>query len=390
MRDAGVSSSALLLLAVSAGSAGRTAGSPVSPRSARRVTVYVANSGSDTVTPISAANNKPGKPIRVGSGPQQIVISPDGETAYVAARRIAGDSPATLTAIRTATNTAGKVLTMCPAATLPDRPAIAVTPDGKTLYYLCPSANRVMPVRTSTLTVGRPVNAGPFPVAIAITPDGKTAYVASGAVNTVTPISTATDDPGRPIEVGSGPQAIAITPDGKTAFVVTANTVVPISTATNTAGKPITVPGGFAVAITPDGKTAYVVSKPNPGSELGVVVPIHVATNMPGKPIGVGSGPQQILISPDGKTAYVTLSTGVTPIRVATGTAGQAINAGHVPFCLAVTPDGTTLYVVDSHPFSSYGPFTPRGSVIPIRVATSTVGKPIKVGRFPLSIAIAP
>jgi DNA-binding beta-propeller fold protein YncE len=38
-------------------------------------------------------------------------------------------------------------------------------------------AERVIPVRTRTLTPGPPINAGPTPYAIAITPDGKTAYV---------------------------------------------------------------------------------------------------------------------------------------------------------------------------------------------------------------------
>ena len=40
------------------------------------VTVYVANSSSDTVTPISAATNEPDKPITVGPGPSAIAITP--------------------------------------------------------------------------------------------------------------------------------------------------------------------------------------------------------------------------------------------------------------------------------------------------------------------------
>ena len=37
-----------------------------------------------TVTPITAAVNKPGKPIQVGDAPDAIAITPDGKTAYVA------------------------------------------------------------------------------------------------------------------------------------------------------------------------------------------------------------------------------------------------------------------------------------------------------------------
>jgi len=47
-------------------------------------TAYVANIDSETVTPISTATNRPGKPIKVGHGPDGIAIIPDGKAAYVA------------------------------------------------------------------------------------------------------------------------------------------------------------------------------------------------------------------------------------------------------------------------------------------------------------------
>ena len=56
-------------------------------------------------------------------------------------------------------------------------------------------------------------------MAIAITPDGKTIYVANWRVDTVTPITTATNTAGKPIKVGKAPVGIAITPDGQTAYV---------------------------------------------------------------------------------------------------------------------------------------------------------------------------
>ena len=91
----------------SAGRTGRTAGP---------VTVYVANAAEDTVTPILAAGNTAGRPIRVGRAPTQIVISPDGQTAYVVgAGTLQPDAaaPLTLTAIRTATNRPGRIVTVC-------------------------------------------------------------------------------------------------------------------------------------------------------------------------------------------------------------------------------------------------------------------------------------
>ena len=56
--------------------------------------------------------------------------------------------------------------------------------------------------------------------AIALTPNGKTLYVGTnsnmpGEDDTVTPVSTATNKPGKAIRVGEGIDAIAITPNGR-------------------------------------------------------------------------------------------------------------------------------------------------------------------------------
>ena len=55
------------------------------------------------MTPISTATNTAGKPIKVGTDPGAIAITPNGKTAYVA-----NDGSGTVTPIDTATNTAGK------------------------------------------------------------------------------------------------------------------------------------------------------------------------------------------------------------------------------------------------------------------------------------------
>ena len=80
--------------------------------------------------------------------------------------------------------------------------------------------------------------------------------------DTVIPISTATNTAGQPIRFGSDCHAqplvwpglsIAITPDGKTAYFACESAVIPISTATNTPGKPIPIPlrDPMTIAITP-------------------------------------------------------------------------------------------------------------------------------------------
>jgi DNA-binding beta-propeller fold protein YncE len=378
----------------SADGAGRTAGP---------VTVYVANQGDDTVTPIRAASNTAGRPIRVGPAPALIAISPDAQTAYVVgAGSVLPDAAATvtLTPIHTATNMPGRVITVCAnergGVIAPD--AIAITPDSRTVYVSCPGTGQVVPVRAGAETAAKPIRIF-SPGALAMAADGRTVYVANPDGDTITPISTATGEPGQPIIVGRSPDAVAVTPDGGTVLVLTSTGVTPVDAATNRAGRPVAIQGAYALAVAPGGGTAYVLAMPDPNSQQGFVIPVHIRTSTAGIRIEVGLSPVQIAFTPDGTMAYVAnyASESITPIRLADGRAGPPIAAGKTPTRLAVSPDGTTVYALDSNIFGGVGPGmslkTPPfglGQVIPIRVATNSAGKPVKVGRFPTAIAIAP
>ncbi|MGH3257664.1 MAG: YncE family protein, partial [Streptosporangiaceae bacterium] len=109
----------------------------------------------------------------------------------------------------------------------------------------------VTPISVATNTAGRPIPAGREPGAMAITPDGKTLYVADVGSDTVTPISVATNTAGPRITVGPAPDEIVITPDGKRAYVLCVGsggrqqngTVLLIATATDTARRVATIAG---------------------------------------------------------------------------------------------------------------------------------------------------
>jgi len=133
-------------------------GSPLVP------TAYVSGgrSGQGTVTPITVATNRPGRPIKVGGAPT----------------------------------------------------FIAVTPDGRTLYVADLDLGTVTPITVATKTPGKPIKVDGAPVGIAVMSDGKTLYVSDGrrGQGTVTPITVATNTPGKPIKVGGAAGFIAITP----------------------------------------------------------------------------------------------------------------------------------------------------------------------------------
>jgi YVTN family beta-propeller protein len=302
-----------------------------------------------------------------------IVLSPDGKTAYVGDRR--GVIP-----ISTATNTLGKPIP-APAGSL------YITPSGKTVYDVVVNGE-VVPIATATHTVGKPIPLPGLEEGAAMAPDGKTLYVATPQQNEIVPVNTATNRTGTPISVVS-PSGMAITPDGHTMYVVASplagasSVVTPVNLVTGKVESPINIgsPVSNYLVASPDGHTVYAFTE-------GEVVPISTATNTVGKPIKIKDMPFMFVFSPSGKTAYVAsvnnqtapYQSWVTPITLATHTAGAPVKTGLHTYSLAVTPNGKTVYAVN---FSS-------NSVTPIATATDTAGAPIKVGEQPDGIAITP
>lgn len=115
-------------------------------------TGYVVNSGYGTVTPFNTDTLTTGTPIKVGTNPNQVAVTPDGKAAYV-------------------TNT---------------------------------GSNSVTPIDLATGIPGTPIPVSAPPYAIAITPDGQTAYVVSEGTSpsftgSATPINLTTQAAGTPI-----------------------------------------------------------------------------------------------------------------------------------------------------------------------------------------------
>ena len=83
-----------------------------------------------------------------------------------------------------------------------------------------------------------------------------------------------------------------------------------------------------------------------------------------------------------GTAAYVVNSARgtVIPIRTANSTPGKPVKVGLQPMAIAITPDGKTAYVGNNT----------AGTVTPINIATNTALPPIKTGGNPFVIAITP
>lgn len=177
-------------------------------------TCYVANWGTEdaagsTVTPIQVTHGGAGgrvlPSISVGLHPNWVAVTPNGRTAYVANK---GSN--SITPIDVRSNTAGK------AIPVPGPPIeMEISPDGRTAYVAIagssPEIDEVIPLdlTTTPVTVGSAIKLKPKsqPHWIAFTPDGQTAYVVGNGNSTVTPITVATGKPGRPIKVTTDPDS---------------------------------------------------------------------------------------------------------------------------------------------------------------------------------------
>jgi DNA-binding beta-propeller fold protein YncE len=299
-------------------------------------TLYVLDSAG-TVTPISTATLQPGTPINVGPAPlgDEMAITPDGRTLYVLKlptqeERLPGVKvgqsapPASYVfPVDTATGRHGAPIRVATYAT-----EIVVTPDGRTAYVVgqSPSGSsiEVTPIATATNKPARPVALGPdvddtlsdnSPL---MAPDGRTMYFFVDPPDNgpgpsgVLPFSTVTNTPGKMISLGHSvyPLAMAITPDGRTIYVVTrpqspgpqcsqpGKAVVPVSTVTGTVGNPIHAGCQPAdVAISPDGSMAYIASAA-PDTNEGSMTAVPTSTNEPGKTVSIASSPIQIVVAP--------------------------------------------------------------------------------------------
>lgn len=167
-KDDGTSTSGFLRVDLARGIAGKFRTLPafdVAAISPDARTAYI--SGGPSVTPVSLATGKLGKPIKIpGLGGSAIAITRDGHTAYVG----------------------------------------NVKPE-------TPSSGIVIPVNLAAGTAGRPIHVPSYPFSvsgIAISGDGRTAYVANSA--SVIPVHLAARKAGKPISMADGAWFIALTP----------------------------------------------------------------------------------------------------------------------------------------------------------------------------------
>jgi YVTN family beta-propeller protein len=178
------------------------------------------------------------------------------------------------------------------------------------------------------------VAVGSQPGAIAVfvaTTGAATAFVADFGSNAVTPIDVATMRAGAAIPVGPGPQAIAVAADEVLVGNFSSRSLTAINPVTMDAGGAIALPlNPTGIAVAPAGTTAYVC-----GGQA--VVPVTTLGLVLGAPIGLPDVAQGIALSADGATAWVTEQAGsLVPVTLATRTVGPPVHLGGHPSAIAI------------------------------------------------------
>ena len=263
--------------------------------------------------------------------------------------------------------------------------AVAVSPDGSTVYTANGTANTISFIDASTNVVVRTIAASGGPSSVVVSPDGSRVYVTLGATSVLV-IDAATGAVVATVPVGDEPTGIAVSPDGTRVYTanVDGNSVSVIDTATNATVTTISgIPDVRSVAVSSDGSRLYVGQYSVTNHDIVV---IDTATNTVATSIATGAGIANSVVamafSPDGTLLYgATRAAGVLVVDTTTDTVVGTIVTGNTTASgLDVTPDGTRAYVTNNG----------TDTVKIIDLAANAVVDTITVGDVPAGVRVTP
>jgi hypothetical protein len=278
----------------------------------------------------------------------------------------------------------GTVKWSTPISTSNPETALALTPDGRTLYVVAdvgPTGFELVPASAASGRLGHPIavkGAAPLWSGLSITPDGRTALVANSGSSpldlpgpessTVTPVNLVTGKAGKPIQVGGLPGGLAIDPNGRTAYVAVdsrTSGLTPVSLASLRASREADFPaeGSFVVpgvvAISPAGNLALIG---NLQGDLEIPVPVlnvvNLRTGAAEAPIHLIPGSEgagaaaSIVFSCDGTSAYAATEGGLERIDVSTRTASRVRGVGGLwgfGSWLATAPGSRQVWLAENY-----------------------------------------
>jgi YVTN family beta-propeller protein len=299
--------------------------SPSDPEPAARI--YVTNQLDNTASVIDGRTRKIVATVRVGVSPAQMAVAPDLKSVY-----IANTGSDTVSVLDTADNTVARTIAL-PRGSRPI--GVALDPTGRYLYTADGGSNRVSVLDTRAGRVLATVRVGTQPLSVAVAPDGKTVYAANSGSGDVSIIDARTNRVLRTIPTGRFPSGVAVTPDGASIYVTNELSGVTVIDAGNgTIQARLREPSPFSVAMSPDGDRAYVT-----GLGPGTVTVIDTGTHRVSATVSVGPyGTDPFTIRATADALYVA-NQGANTLSVidpSTFRATATIAIGNSPYGIAV------------------------------------------------------
>jgi YVTN family beta-propeller protein len=243
--------------------------------------VLYAGLSSNAIAVIDGATDAVAREIKTDELPASIIVSPDGQTLYVATLGmigLTGAGPGRLQAIAAAS---GEVLK--PAIDVGSAPAwITITPDGATVYTLNFLSDDISVVDTASWRTTTTIATGAGSQAIIgnVTPDGQTLFVTNYGTGELVAIDRQTNAVRLRAPLNGRPVGVNFTPQADRVYT--------------------TDFGPESLAMSPLSGLTYLLTGNYTSTAPGFIRAFATATGEPsGEPIQVGPGPTSLVVIAD-------------------------------------------------------------------------------------------
>jgi len=322
---------------------------PEPPAPAASYRVYVTNEASGDLSIIDPVARAVVGRVPLGKRPRGIIASPDQRLLYIAlsgspvagpgvdeSRLPAADKAADGIAVFDIAS--GKVLRVLRGISDPEQ--IAVSPDGATLYVASEDTGRVMFMNAKNGFIRATLVVGGEPEGLAASPDGKLVYATSEEDSTIAVIDAVQPQVLARVAVGKRPRSIAFLRSAR-AFVPGENdaSLSVIDVASSKVARRTTIAGDtvrpMGVVVSPAGDHVFVTT-----GRGGKLAKFDAATLAPAGEAIVGERPWGVALSPDGGFAFTANgpSNDVTMVGTATMKVVARFKVGERPWGVAAVP----------------------------------------------------
>jgi len=281
---------------------------------ASAATLVVLNKSEHTATLIDPDSGKMLAKLPVGRGPHEVIVSPDGRTAYVSNFGPYGVCPQGDTMCKAPGNTITvldlaehKVKTTYDYGSNKGQHGSLISRDGKHVWVTSETPQSLLELDAATgKIVNQWLTKQERSHLVVVTPDEKKFYVTNTVSGSVSVVERATGAV-KVIPIGKGAEAITISPDGREVWVglPVDNKLAVISTANDEIAETIDSGGKQPqrIRFTPDGKEVWVSHV-----AADTLTVIDAKSRKVVANVSVGKRPQGIVFSPDGRRGYFALS----------------------------------------------------------------------------------